>query len=1397
MAFDAKQFRQKAKMELSTRNGGNLRKKSKKIPQDQITVFIGLGGLGGRAINAIKGVAAQKLDNADRRFFLAIDTDLESMKNISETTTDDLTADAQHGWMTEDEKCSLFNEMNSYTVAELPHDIDDWVDRENMDTTVISGQGAHAVRQVGRIMLFSKGNYDVVYNKISDIIQKATAQRSTLPGTLQNGKIKVYIVAGISGGTGSGTIVDLSYMVRKILNQYGMATFNVEGVLFTPDVQENDRNMQEEDRLKNKRNFYAAIKEVDYYYHNKTVKKAYSCPTKGNDPAYEYDIFDSCTIISRFSNGRVMANDSSGVIDKAANAIVYEISSVRAANTGTANAPLMALSSYMDNEPALVSTWLSTPNGQSMQIPEWTPPRYSSLGYGSFYVPRDELLAYCANKLMKELMDTWNKNILDSKAAQKFMTKYGIGSLRGFAAKLFEYAEATQLFDIPHKDMPRDPDSIGLMKVRNCCSYLNEMKDIATDEGQEIKVKELLRAAAMQTDGGIVDPLCTHFDKAFLNNIPNTGPAYAVRLLSSIDPSNPGVLANLQQMLVHIDDEVKSWEAELATAYNALYRLGEDYETKSSVDKSELEDYTAQCRDYGEKLLQTKMLKYSYEALFDVYNKINAKNNELFNIYTVTLEYLVEMLQEDSAYVTNPQRCREGNNTVFSFDIVNFEDGDAVTQKFMTLFDGLVDNMDIQKKSADFVDNIFKQIKLRLATSKTSDKQFTEDDVLDVIRNYFAKTFELWTDDVIERFCIIAYSQLDLTPDDLTKIWSDDTKAEARNTALANTARTIQLQLTNAAGVLLTTSDETKDVENFSGYTALMGIPETNNINNYMSGITKIDSCWSEFVKFKRRGGIPLSFINGLEDCQKVYNDMRSPGQHLDEVGDNWKINLPEPYGYNIRKHMGKYVENGLDQVEYDKQRMTEILKLSKRAKELGLLVASQDTVTDQNILSKFYNMYHSFVSEIDVDAKKTEIAEKLKATVLNKMANGSTYDMHSILVDSGYKFDKPIGIRRTYNHTQLNGLMADATEFGDEVVFGNFITLIRSNYDWYVKLKNAVELFEKINTIYQDVLAEIEKESLFEKGITTLVDAIKVNRFVPFYINNVVSGFEIMSNPDSSKHIRFLNDGFKSMDNYFMLYLAYVDCFMKLDDATRKTLIDLMDVDFGIDKHVDWNKASRSNVDWFIDATDKVVNDTEMLNHFSENIVTEKIESLLKYSEFNYSLPESSDGNKNIAVVIKNLKYFYNELRNVLKSNRIDDSVPFNDNDSSTDTGKTTQTVVQTDDTWTCPACGKINDGSVNFCPVDGTKKPPEQGKWICPTCGKENDDSVNFCPVDGTKKPPKQEKWICPTCGKENDDCVNFCPACGSRPVVRNKTWFCPVCGRENDGSVNFCPADGTKKA
>ena len=74
----------------------------------------------------------------------------------------------------------------------------------------------------------------------------------------------------------------------------------------------------------------------------------------------------------------------------------------------------------------------------------------------------------------------------------------------------------------------------------------------------------------------------------------------------------------------------------------------------------------------------------------------------------------------------------------------------------------------------------------------------------------------------------------------------------------------------------------------------------------------------------------------------------------------------------------------------------------------------------------------------------------------------------------------------------------------------------------------------------------------------------------------------------------------------------------------------------------------------------------------------------------------------------------------------------------------------------WTCPTCGKVNEG--NFCPACGTAKPAPAGSWTCPTCGRVNDS--NFCPDCGTKKPAAG--WTCPTCGTQNEG--KFCTNCGT---------------------------------
>ena len=57
----------------------------------------------------------------------------------------------------------------------------------------------------------------------------ATAQNSGLP--FRSGPPKVFVISSISGGTGSGMVLDVGYLVRKILRDLGLSDDGVCGIL--------------------------------------------------------------------------------------------------------------------------------------------------------------------------------------------------------------------------------------------------------------------------------------------------------------------------------------------------------------------------------------------------------------------------------------------------------------------------------------------------------------------------------------------------------------------------------------------------------------------------------------------------------------------------------------------------------------------------------------------------------------------------------------------------------------------------------------------------------------------------------------------------------------------------------------------------------------------------------------------------------------------------------------------------------------------------------------------------------------------------------------------------------------------------------------------------------------
>ena len=211
---------------------------------DTPLLMIGIGGMGLRMLSAgkkcfHKHFSPQAVQKTTR--FLAVDTDSWALDHFS---------------LYGDEACcisvpDLTQKLASSNRKNLPACIDEWLspDLVSCGTGV---DGASCVRQIGRLGLFS--NVNRLYTLI------VCALRSIADRTRQT---EVFIAASLSGGTGSGCLLDTAYLVRHAAHELGMAKqIRLTALAALPDVH---TFFEPENFDLMRANAYAALKELDYW----------------------------------------------------------------------------------------------------------------------------------------------------------------------------------------------------------------------------------------------------------------------------------------------------------------------------------------------------------------------------------------------------------------------------------------------------------------------------------------------------------------------------------------------------------------------------------------------------------------------------------------------------------------------------------------------------------------------------------------------------------------------------------------------------------------------------------------------------------------------------------------------------------------------------------------------------------------------------------------------------------------------------------------------------------------------------------------------------------------------------------------------------------------------------
>ena len=403
------------RLDYAEGNGLLSRAKKELLPKE-LYLFISSGGTGQKALRSIKETINKTIDpkyHAQVRYLVVDCAENELRKLVNDKVFEQsevmtVPYEGAHetinpSSITSDRKSWVDPNLYSATGGDAPGDKEGF-----------KGDGAGAWRQPGRVRLTSPGGINVI-NKIRSVIDRTEHPAGT--------KLKVFFLCSVAGGTGSGTIVDLVYMTRHVLETNFAGLYNntrIFGYIFSPSACEGEINREHHPGA----NHYAAMKEIAYLMRlrdrGEKIKMNYGI----TNVTFNRNIFDTCMIV----DGNTPAF---GGFDKPAetarNVVVQSILGSMTARDVVGGEQVSLIDSVYSNSWTDVTTAIA-----SLPLDKY--PRYAgysfnAAGFASVKVPVELLTSVVVHNIFKKLWDAWNEDP-GRNAEIRFLKACGIESER-------------------------------------------------------------------------------------------------------------------------------------------------------------------------------------------------------------------------------------------------------------------------------------------------------------------------------------------------------------------------------------------------------------------------------------------------------------------------------------------------------------------------------------------------------------------------------------------------------------------------------------------------------------------------------------------------------------------------------------------------------------------------------------------------------------------------------------------------------------------------------------------------------------------------------------------------------------------------------------------------------
>ena len=290
---------QELSRKLALKYGGIFAEEPQNMVPGQSFLIVGLGGTGGDALEEVRDNLKRFVDPKDLEKwvrFLVIDSDKttqyypgsyqkDSAGNI--TGGEKRFPQAEFFWL--DPKPAK-TAIGSY---QNDPGLQSWINADLVKSIAankvyLDGNGASARRQIGRLLLYPAEVFHNLDSKVQGLVHAVTDGNAN--------KLRILIISGISGGTGSGTVVDATYMIRHIVSQMPTMAdrYDINGfVLLPPTGNSNDANV-----IKNgNRNGVAAMKEIDHFMTIAQRGEKYDVSFGGQRIVSKENLFTACYLI--------------------------------------------------------------------------------------------------------------------------------------------------------------------------------------------------------------------------------------------------------------------------------------------------------------------------------------------------------------------------------------------------------------------------------------------------------------------------------------------------------------------------------------------------------------------------------------------------------------------------------------------------------------------------------------------------------------------------------------------------------------------------------------------------------------------------------------------------------------------------------------------------------------------------------------------------------------------------------------------------------------------------------------------------------------------------------------------------------------------------------------------